>query len=486
MPFGRRGDDLEQPDLLPRLEPLLAQLHDVDAVAEHRVEEVVEVTLPRSRVDAQVEAGVGEIGHDAERRVGGAREPAAGWAERVCERSEIREAPTVEPDPGNTGARERSSCQRATSSFSGPGPSAPRWPGGARNAGLSVTLVDPEPSRGAWHTAAGMLAPITELQYTETPLLRLGLDSLARYPDFVAEVTAESGRPVGFRECGAVLAAWDGADLAALRDLHAFAARLGVAAQLLTGRELRELEPALAPGLPGALHAPGDHQVDPRLLHAALLDAGRRHGVHLVESTGSVLVERDRVRGVRLADDTVLAASHVVLAAGCWSGLVDGLPPDAVPPVRPVKGQTLRLRLPGRPRIGRIVRGWVKGTPIYLVPRAGGELVVGASVEEHGFDQEPRAGAVYELLRDAQSLVPELGEAVLVEVSTGLRPGSPDNAPMIGPAAIDGLVLATGHYRNGILLAPVTADSVAALIADGHWPDELAPFAPDRFAEVAR
>lgn len=352
--------------------------------------------------------------------------------------------------------------------------------------GLSVTVVDPNPSRGAWHTAAGMLAPITELQYTETPLLRLGLDSAARYPDFAAEVSAESGRSVGFRECGAVLAAWDGADLAALRDLHAFALRLGVAADLLTGRELRELEPALAPGLPGALHAPGDHQVDPRLLHAALLTAGRRHGVRLVAADAALVAERDQVRAVALPDGSVLSAAHVVLAAGCWSGRVAGLPAVAIPPIRPVKGQTLRLRLPGPPRLERIVRGWVKGTAIYVVPRADGELVVGASVEERGFDQRPRAGAVYELLRDAQSLMPELGEAVLAEVCTGLRPASPDNAPLIGPAAIDGLVLATGHHRNGILLAPVTADAVAALVADGRLPAGLTPFTPDRFAGALR
>lgn len=349
--------------------------------------------------------------------------------------------------------------------------------------GLSVTLVDPEPTRGAWHTAAGMLAPITELHYTETPLLRLGLDSLARFPAFAAEIAAESRLPTGFRPCGTVLAAWDGADFTALCDLQTFAAGLGVDSQLLTGRELRELEPALAPGLPGALLAPGDHQVDPRLLHAALLDAGRRRGVRLVESAGALLVDKGRVRGVRVAGGGVLATRTVVLAAGCWSGQVEGLPVEAQVPVRPVKGQTLRLRLPGRPRLARVVRAAVKGNPVYLVPRADGEIVVGASVEERGFDQQPRAGAVYELLRDAQSVLPELGEATLAEVSTGLRPGSPDNAPVLGPTAVEGLVHATGHHRNGILLSPVTADAVAALLIDGALPEGLAPFRPDRFAE---
>jgi glycine oxidase len=351
--------------------------------------------------------------------------------------------------------------------------------------GLSVTVIDPAPRNGAWRTAAGMLAPITELHYTETPLLRLGIDSLARYPAFAAEVGEESGAPVGFLASGAVMAAWDGADLAALRDLHVFARRLGVDAELLSGRELRALEPALAAGLPGAMYAPGDQQVDPRLLHRALVTAAGRGGVVFVESTGSVLIDGDRVRGVRLADGTLIGSPHVVVAAGCWSHAVAGLPASVRPPVRPVKGQTLRLRLPGRPRLTRIVRGWVKGVPIYLVPRADGAIIAGASVEERGFDEQPRAGAVYELLRDAQSLVPELGEAVLEEISTGLRPGSPDNAPVIGPTAVDGLIHATGHHRNGILLAPITADGVAALIADGALPDELAAFTMDRFAAVA-
>jgi glycine oxidase len=350
--------------------------------------------------------------------------------------------------------------------------------------GLSVTLVDPAPERGAWMTAAGMLAPTTELHYTETPLLRLGLDSLARFPEFAAEVTAESGLAVGFVECGTVLVAWDGADLAALTDLQAFAAPLGVPAQMLTGAELRALEPALAPGLPGGLLAPGDNQVDPRLLHAALLHAGRTRGVQVIESTASVIVERDRARGVRTEDGEVIGSTYVVVAAGCWSGQVDGVPATLAAPVRPVKGQTLRLRLPGQPRLQHVLRGTVKGSPIYVVPRADGRIVVGATSEEAGFDVQPRAGAVYELLRDAQSVLPDLSEAVLEEVSTGLRPGSPDNAPIVGSSGVDGLIFATGHHRNGILLTPVTADGVASLIVDGELPDILAPFTPQRFAAV--
>lgn len=350
--------------------------------------------------------------------------------------------------------------------------------------GQSVTLVDPDPQRGAWHTAAGMLAPITELHYTETPLLRLGLESLARYPAFAAELAQESDLPVGFVESGAVLAAFDGADFATLQRLRAFAAGLGVEAELLTGQELHAREPALAPGLPGAIHAPGDHQVDPRLLHAALLAACRKRGVQIVESAGGVLTDQGRVRGVRVSGGQVLACRYVVVAAGSWSAQVDGMPTQVVPPVRPVKGQTLRLLLPGPPRLRHIVRGLVKGSPVYLVPRADGRIVVGASSEERGFDIAPRAGAVYELLRDAQSLMPEIGEAVLEEICTGLRPGSPDNAPIIGPTPVSGLVHATGHYRNGILLTPVTAEAVAEVVSGGELPAALAPFTPTRFMAV--
>ncbi len=351
--------------------------------------------------------------------------------------------------------------------------------------GLQVTVLDPDPGRGAWHTAAGMLAPVTELHYTETPLLPLNLDSLGRYPGFVAELAAETGRRLGYVETGAVAVAWDGADLRALHDLHAFATELGIDAELLTGAGLRDLEPALAPGLPGGLLARNDQHVHPRLLHAALHTACAARGVQFIESAAGLLVDKDRVRGVRVETGAIVSARHVVLAAGCWSGRVDGIPPDAAPPVRPVKGQTLRVRLPGRPRLRHVLRATVKGSPVYVVPRADGELVIGASSEEAGFDESPRAGAVYELLRDAQSVLPELSEAVLEEINTGLRPGSPDNAPIIGAAGVDGLIHATGHYRHGILLTPTTADGVAELIAEGTVPEVLIPFSPARFDAAA-
>ena len=341
--------------------------------------------------------------------------------------------------------------------------------------GLSVTVVDPAPGSGASPTAAGMLAPVTELHYGELALLELGVESARRYPDFAAALADASGIDIGYRRCGTVVAAWDGADLAALRDLHALQRSLDLRAELLTGRELRSLEPALAPGLPGGLLAADDHQVDNRRLHDALLAVV---GPIVTEKVVGLIGE-PRVTGVALADGRTLSAGTTVLAAGAWSGFLDEVP------VRPVKGQTLRLRLGDGPLLSHVVRGSVKGSPVYAVPRDNGELVIGASSEETGFDLHPRAGAIYELLRDAQSLIPALGEAQFREVSTSLRPAAPDNAPIIGPSTrLDGLVIATGHYRNGILLTPITADAVAELIVSGVTPPEIASFGTGRFATV--
>lgn len=340
--------------------------------------------------------------------------------------------------------------------------------------GIAVTVVDPAPGSGATWTAAGMLTPATELHYGEQPLLQLGLESARRYPGFVAELQDATGVDVGYRRDGTIVSAWDTADLDGLRDLQEFGRSLGLSTELVTGRELRELEPALASGLPGGLVAADDGQVDPRQLVQALLAALEHAGARLL---------RERVAQVgggrvTLAGGDQLSAATVVLAAGAWSGQVPGVPGTAAP-VHPVKGQTLRLH--GEVPLRHVVRGVVRGSPVYLIPRTSGEIVVGASSEEAGFDVHPRAGAIYELLRDAQALVPVLGEATFDEVSTSLRPGSPDNAPLIGPTGEDGLIVATGHYRNGILLAPVTADGVAELVATGATPEVLAPFAPSRF-----
>ncbi|WP_030239974.1 glycine oxidase ThiO [Streptomyces sp. NRRL S-350] len=352
--------------------------------------------------------------------------------------------------------------------------------------GLRTTLVDPSPGGGAGRVAAGMLAPVTELQYGEEPLLRLGMASNERYADFAAELTeASGGKDTGYRRCGTVAVALDSDDREELRELHAFHRRLGLDSTWLTGREARKLEPMLAPGVRGGLHVAEDHQVDGRRMLTALLSAGERAGVvvHRAEAV-ELLVEGGRAAGARLGTGGSLTADRIVLAAGPHSHRLPGLPEGVLPAIRPVKGQILRLRIPDayQPFLSRNVRAVVRGRHLYLVPRENGELVVGATTEEQGYDTTVTAGGVYELLRDAHELVPGLTELPLVETSAGLRPGSPDNAPLLGPTSLPGLVAATGHYRNGVLLTPVTADLLSEYLATGELPEPARPFSPTRFS----
>ncbi|SFN19992.1 glycine oxidase ThiO [Actinomadura madurae] len=348
--------------------------------------------------------------------------------------------------------------------------------------GAAVTLVDPEPAGGASSVAAGMLTPVSELTYGEEPLLRLGLASRDRYGAFVAELEEQTGLETGYRTDGIIEVAFGPDDLAYLDDLRRFQESLGIPVETLSGRECRRAEPMLAPGVRGGLLAPEDGSIDPRRLTPALLAAGERLGVRLVRrrATG-VVTERDAATGVRLDDGTVLRADRVLLAAGPWSDGLDGLPPGTVPPVRPVKGQVIRLR--GRtPFLRRSTRGLVKGSSVYLVPRADGEVVLGATQEELGFDTRVTAGGLWELLRDARELLPGVTELEFAEVSAGLRPGSPDNAPVMGPTALPGLFVGTGHFRNGVLLTPVSADILSAMLLDRPVPELAGPFAPDRFS----
>ncbi|MEV6049634.1 glycine oxidase ThiO [Streptomyces sp. NPDC052107] len=354
----------------------------------------------------------------------------------------------------------------------------------AAQRGLATAVVDPEPGGGAARVAAGMLAAVTELHYGEERLLALNLESARRYPDFTAELTELTGQDLGYRRCGTLAVALDADDRAHLRELHALQQRSGLDSEWLSGRECRRLEPMLAPGVRGGLRVEGDHQIDPRRLAAALVSACERAGVVFHRAWAERLdVVRDRAAGVITADGTELRAGQVVLAAGSMSGRLTGVPEALLPPVRPVKGQVLRLTVPRRyaPFLSRTVRAVVRGSQVYLVPRENGELVVGATSEELGWDTTVTAGGVYELLRDAHELVPGITELPLTETRAGLRPGSPDNAPLLGPSGLDGLLLATGHYRNGVLLTPVTGDVMAEVLASGRLPEEARPFTPQRF-----
>ncbi|MFD5862297.1 glycine oxidase ThiO [Streptomyces chartreusis] len=358
----------------------------------------------------------------------------------------------------------------------------------AAQRGFTTAVVDPEPGGGAAQVAAGMLAAVTELHYGEQTLLGLNLASARRYPDFAAELTDVTGHDLGYRRCGTLAVALDADDRAHLRELHALQRQSGLDSEWLSGRECRRLEPMLAPGVRGGLRVDGDHQIDPRRLTGALLVACERAGVVFHRAWAErVDVLRDRTTGVTTTDGTALAADQVVLAAGSLSGRLSGVPDAVLPPVRPVKGQVLRLTVPQRyaPFLSRTVRAVVRGSQVYLVPRENGELVVGATSEELGWDTTVTAGGVYELLRDAHELVPGITELPLTETRAGLRPGSPDNAPLLGPTELAGLSLATGHYRNGVLLTPVTGDAMAHVLATGELPEEARAFTPRRFSPAA-
>jgi glycine oxidase len=358
--------------------------------------------------------------------------------------------------------------------------------------GAAVTVVDPEPGGGASGVAAGMLAPITEARLGEEALLRLNLASWSLWErGFAAEVEGAAGAGIGYRADGTLVAALDADDRIALDELAARHRAMGLDVTSLRGRQVRGLEPGLAPGVRAAFLAPGERSVDAPALVEALRRAATAVGVGFVAAA----VERiataptgDRVVGVAVADGATprqIDAATVVLAAGCRSADIAGLPDAARPPVRPVRGEILTLRQPpGPPVVTHTVRGLVHGFTVYLVPRAGGRLVVGATVQERGWDTRVTAGGSYELLRDALALVPGLDDAELVAVRAGLRPGTPDDLPMIGRSAAQGLVVATGHFRNGILLTPITAEAVAAAVAGDPLPPEVGACDPRRFEEV--
>ncbi len=350
----------------------------------------------------------------------------------------------------------------------------------AAAAGLRVSLVDPAPASGSSWVAGGMLAPVTEAWPGEESLLELGVESVRRWPGFAAELAGAAGQPAGLRTEGTVVAATGVGDRAELDALAGYLAGLGREVQRLPGRELRRLEPALGPEVRGGLVVPGDLAVDNRVLLDALLAAVRRAGVEIVAATArAVLDDGSRVTAVR-TDDADLPAECVLVCAGAHSAALhpalDGL-------VRPVKGEILRLAVrPGAlPPPSRTVRALVDGRPVYAVPRDGGGLVIGATQAETGFDTEVTVGGVRDLLRDAERVLPGIAEYALVETAAGLRPGSPDNLPVLGALGPDGLFAATGHHRNGILLAPVTADAVLALLRGEPVPVPAAAADPGRF-----
>lgn len=335
--------------------------------------------------------------------------------------------------------------------------------------GATVRVVDAgAPGAGTSHVAAGMLAPVTETEPDDPDHLAVGRAGLSRWPAFAAALEAESGVAVPLHAAGTLAVARDRDEAEALGRFADVCGRFGLPVERLLPSAARRLEPALAPTLRGALAIPGDAAVDPRRVVAALVAALRGRNVSVVDGrVERVLLSREgaaagrgpRASGVLLADGTVLRAGAVVLATGARA--VDGMPVGARVPVRPVKGQLLVLRDPSGPGlVDRVLRF---GTG-YLVPRGDGRYVLGATTEERGFDVATTAWALHDLLRDGFELVPGLLDLEVEETLAGLRPTTPDALPAIGPAAgVDGLWWATGHHRNGVLLAPLTGE----LVADG-------------------
>jgi len=371
----------------------------------------------------------------------------------------------------------------------------------AAQSGRTVTVVDPAPATGATYAAAGMLAPVSELHYREEDLLELTLASAALYPAFVQSLGSD-GSDSGYQPTSTIIVGADAADRQALADLRQAQLRRGLAVEPLTIGEARSQEPLLSPRLSSAFSIAQDHQVDPRWLAGRLASAIASTGAergwshdHSIRQSALGLLHDDpadadsRVTGIELADGSAIMAGEVVVANGLAASQLSGLPAWLKLPLRPVYGDILRLRIPAhlRPLLTATIRGVVGGNPVYLVPRPDGTVVLGATSREDG-SAAVSAGGVHQLLRDAQVLVPAVAELELIEATARARPGTPDNAPLLGrvssrqPAGdIPGVIIATGFFRHGVLLTPIAAQLCLQLLngtADPRW----RRFRPDRFS----
>ena len=349
----------------------------------------------------------------------------------------------------------------------------------AAQRGLQVCILEREqPGCGATHAAAGVLAPDTDMEPGRETFAPLAQRSARLYPAFAAELADVTGLDVGYERSGTLYVAFDRDELEAIRHEYEFHRRIGLSSEWLGAAACRVLAPGLAPQCAGGLRAPHEAQVESRTLAVALAAALRSAGGELRVGADVVdgLRKGGHLCGVVTADGTRVHAGKVLLACGAWSAAC-ALAQEPVP-VRPVKGQVLRLRSPLDARPAECM---IRTERVYIVPRQSGEVVVGATVEERGFDTTVTAGGVYELLREAYRALPDVAELELVEAFASLRPGSPDNGPLLGEWGEEGLLVATGHHRNGILLTPVTAEAIAALLVGEEPPAEAVPFAASRF-----
>ncbi|XAS66275.1 glycine oxidase ThiO [Micrococcaceae bacterium Sec5.7] len=397
----------------------------------------------------------------------------------------------------------------------------------ARRSGRSVVLIDDAPGSGASWAAAGMLAPVSELHYQEEGLLELMLESSARWPEFAAALAGAApgaAADTGYLTTPTLAVGADAADRRALTDLRGVQRTSGLDVEPLTIREARSREPLLSPGISCAMDIPADHQVDPRKLLARFAGSLASHhgdagtwvdgaagGYALRERATGLLWETGRVSGVRLTGGGTVKAGETIVANGLDAASLAGLPAGLELPLRPVYGDILRLRVPRhlRPLVTSTVRGLVHGVPVYIVPRQDGTVVIGATQREDGLSAAEAlgsvnavsAGGVYQLLRDAQVLVPAVSELELLECTARARPGTPDNSPLLGrvsagrvPAGscageisghIPGLIIATGFFRHGVLLTPAAA-VICRQLMDGTPDARWAVFRPDRFSGTRR
>lgn len=345
--------------------------------------------------------------------------------------------------------------------------------------GEPVTLLERgEAGREASWAAAGMLAPHGEVHFQEDTNMRLGQESLQLYPQFVRELEGFTGQRVGYRTEGALTISLHADDTAELRHLFDYQQARDLPVRWLNAREVQELEPALSHHVAAGVHSPTDHQVDNRLLAQALRAAFLKAGGTLHEHTAVTRIElREDGPPVVTAAERPWRHERLLLAAGAWSGLIPGLDGALRPWVRPVKGQMLAIRTEPD-----MVRHVIRTPDCYIVPREDGRLIVGATVEEMGFDDSLTVGGLFELLRGAWRALPGVYELGVEETWVGFRPGSRDNAPILGETEVPGLYMATGHYRNGILNTPVTAEYLSTLMLGGEVPAFFSAFSPRRFS----
>ena len=382
---------------------------------------------------------------------------------------------------------------------------AQAWQKNGKKPAAKIVVIERDKiGQGASHAAAGMLAAGIETEPSEEGLLPLTRAAQNMWPEFAAELESASGIALNYRSEGSLVIALTRDEREWLNRLARYQGKCGVELEFISPSTARQREPALSPHITAAIYSRHDHQVENRALSQALAVAFRRAGGVIYEqSEASLICRQGRAVGVTISQQFLatksqenqsvtnelreIMAEHIILAAGAWSHDLPGLPAAARPPVRPIKGQMLALQMDrNAPLLSHVV--WTQNT--YLVPRWDGRLLIGATVEEKGFDTQLTAGGIYSLLDAAWRALPAIEELPLVETWVGHRPGSPDDAPILGEVTAglgaDGLILATGHHRNGILLTPITAQLVADYVVSHAAPDLWQKYAPQRFDTAYR